>query len=306
MSSNPANTGMLRLKKTSTPRHAGFTLIELLVVIAIIAILAAMLLPALSRAKAKAQAAKCASNQKQLTLANFMYVNDTGSMLQQAAASDPTYPNGEWIGTLMNYGTFGKQVNLLVCPTATTPDPNPAGSFNGGGTNGTSDHCYSRICNPVNGNVTTFYCSYTYNAWFYTAGGDGKSLQGSYSYYFMKETAMQFPVKTPIFCDGNWTDATPMEQDSPSIDLYNGRKFSTRTMEMGRVTIARHGSITSASSAPRVFSSSWTSSQPPGAIQMGLGDGHVEVVRLSPNLWNYTWHNDWGLHSNVGPGPPLP
>ena len=108
-------------RKNLTGSHRGFTLIELLVVIAIIAILAAMLLPSLARAKMKAWGVSCESNLRQLQIAWVMYADDNNQKVVSSGYRSPIEPTA-WVNGWLDFNA-GNPDNW---DESTLRDPNRA------------------------------------------------------------------------------------------------------------------------------------------------------------------------------------
>ena len=230
-----------------------------------------MLLPALARAKMKAQQINCVSNAKQLTMATFMYVNDNGFFV---AYSNPNLPGSSlWMGTLIEY--YAKTHAVRLCPVAREKAPLPASN-----TAGACDTAWTWTSS-----TPTLTGSYALNGWLYQDKASFRSdIPNPENLLFKKEASLQKPSLTPVVMDSVWVDLWPLASDPPPANLYlcNG---TANPPTIARCVTPRHG-WKSPSAAPTTFD---IRQRLPGAIDMGFADGHAAMPKLE-QLWEFYWH----------------
>ena len=261
-----------------------FTLIELLVVISIIAILAALLLPTLAKAKLSGKRISCLNNLKEMSYSRHMYTDDNRGNLVLAAADEDS------VDATIQAG----DAKVLLCPSTHVPLTPPSGD--GWGTADTPYFGTTSI-GPVE--AANAPGSYAINGWLSV---DHMPVDSFTQNFFRKDADLQAPALTPLFLDSTWYYVFPLETD-PTLnpaDLYHGynghRSAGTACIHsMGLCLIDRHNSRPPAS-APTAYPYS-TGQVLPGMINMAFSDNHAELAPLN-NLWNYMWHRGW-----EAPGP---
>jgi prepilin-type N-terminal cleavage/methylation domain-containing protein/prepilin-type processing-associated H-X9-DG protein len=278
---------------------AGFTLVELLVVIGIIAVMVAILLPALGKARKQAQATVCLSNLRQLGIAVQQYTFETndGNMMANPTlvtrdnngnVTGLARPTGIWMRDLLPYiwpsikrmsdADLRRQspISGLLCPSA--PSPNYDGNWFGIGTavNSWSDQAI--------GSVGPFTSSYAYNGRLYryhTAlanvnNGNPYAWSEAYARSLMQDFSSPQPTRIPLLVDAIWGDMFP--NDTETLDLvdsaYSGSPtnngWTAGEVQIARAAIARHGR----------------------AVNVVFMDGHTERVPIE-NLATLKWTKSW-------------
>jgi len=244
-------------------KHRAFTLIELLVVISIIALLMAVLMPALARARKQARTVTCRALIKQWGQIWLMYCNDNNGFFSNGNISGVDWRRGEWVIVLRS--AYETKSEILRCPTAVKRLPgNEAhgGPFNTyimgtGGTRNLQEEA-----------------SYGQNNWLYNPPPGVTAIQGRPAASHWRTTNVKGAAEIPVFADTMWRGGGPSPYgtrgDPPQ---FNGQWLGA-DREMMHFAIDRHNGVNN-----HLFL-----------------DWSVRTVGLK-ELWTLNWHRDFDRRS---------
>ena len=253
-----------------------FTLIELLVVIAIIALLMAILVPALENARGQAQAILCRSNMKQWGLVFALYANDNEDSFPQSYAGNGVNWEDAWmLGATLPYY---KNKDMRMCPSTTTlgrppAEDQPGGTFINWGPYPASESGAEWWDTLATG-------SYAFNNWCANPP-DGPFWAGIPRENLIREITVEGAHKIPLVADSAFVDIAPKHTDRAPTndehedDIYDASNW-TMINTMKWLCIDRHS----------------------GGINVVFVDMHVEHVGIK-RLWKLKWHKNFQL--GVGP-----
>ncbi|QNN21272.1 prepilin-type N-terminal cleavage/methylation domain-containing protein [Planctomycetales bacterium ZRK34] len=246
-------------------RRRGFTLIELLVVVSIIALLIAILLPSLSKARQTAKSVVCASQLRGLGFAWLSYMQESNYRAYKYPGSSNEAFDHFWMAIIERYTT--NVDGLRVCPEAREMSAETWGW-------GAATISWSGEHHPAgfwihNAEGDYHFGSYAINGWMYDGWVKGESYRS-----FLEPGVPTY--NAPMFIDSAWVDVWPRDTDLPAVDRidpYHGGNWSTG---MPRVTIDRHDF----------------------GVNVVFHDGSTRYVKL-PELWSL----NWSLKFETGPSP---